>query len=338
MALLLLLCWLSFMAYRWFSMPDTPRPIYRLAASITLIEIALTVIDRQGAFSVAVYAMGMGLLLIIHNPAKRIGFAPTRQAVMFFRLTGLLSFGAVVFGSLYNRLFAPTIIGVLNGYAPGFGYQQIGISALFACKKGGLFLVSGLSFLFGDLGLWSGILAALLMLAMLLVTALRRRKPGKPFGTRCRRAILVAAAFLLTFAAMWVSSNLMVVRHPYVLWPDVIRGIYFYPFSGVIAFFLLLCLDSIGQVPFRYSRYIALIFLAGILAANLASIPRAKNFWANGHIGKNIAETPVVLKCLRDPRIDPGPLLLYPRSERLIRFFRNPPATETVQTETRDHY
>lgn len=254
------------------------RPRRIEIAGILISLLLLNMLDRQGAFFVAAFAVSMGLLLV----AGALRWRNFRRRG--FVVLALGSFLCVMAGAAYNTYIAPGIIFALNDYYPSLEYQRIDDLTLNGIVLyGGYFLAGNIGHnLTGMIGLWA-VPGGLVAMA------------AQWFACRSRwiRLVLVAA-----WAAMIGCAGAMVIRHLSIMLPDVMYANYF---CIMLAVLILLAWLSAGGMSVRGRRIFALVLgiaVAVQLWLTLFPIPLRSHQMVYRDKG------PLVLRALRDDSFD----------------------------------
>ncbi len=252
------------------------RRIYFAGMMVSLL--LLNLLDRQGAFFTASFAVVTGLLLIAGSLRWRMfrdrGFA----------LLALGSFLCVAAGASYNSLIAPRVIEALNGYYPSLGYQQLNDLSLFGV---GLY---GIYYLAGNIGHnLSGLIGLEAVPVGMLALAVQW------FACRSRQ---VRLALAVAWLAMIGCGGTMVTRHISIMLPDVIYSNYFCVMFGIL---ILLTEFSACSMSARGRRILLLVLgLAVAVQLWLTLFPPP----LPSHQGIYRDKGPLVLRALRDDRFD----------------------------------
>jgi hypothetical protein len=252
----------------------------------------MSAFDRQGFFYIAVAGASLALFWVL----RRTG--------------GVLCLGAAaaaVASEGYNRLLGPWLIHAINGYWPRFNYQRVPLRKLadpaYYLKAAEL-LPGYAATLFGGFPGW--LFAFVATAALVAWLRLRGSQPERP--TAGPSARWVGPAFIALFLASQVFLfAAMITRYPQVYdWADHRLWYYPWPFQAILAFGLLIALDSIWpRTSFHGRRFVnlALVFL---VLANVAQWPRHREISLHSDWFPKIHDQTERLKSsLRAGRADP---------------------------------
>ncbi len=227
---------------------------------VFVLGCLMTAFDRQGFFYLVVFGGALFLFWAVH----RVG------AVL-----GLGAAAAAALGVAYNYGIGPWVIHTVNGYWPRFNYQRMPLRKLldpgFYLKAAEL-LPGYTATLFGGFPLWLS--AVLLGLALVAWLRLWRSRPEGP--ARAPYARWLGPTLLVLFATSQVFMfAAMIMRYPQVYdWADHRLWYYPWPFQAILAFGLLVALDSVWEQASHRGRHLVAAGLVLLAVANLAQWPR----------------------------------------------------------------
>ncbi len=314
-------CTLLFTATMVFSWGILVRRVGRARYQrIVIIAVLLAIaglFDRQGAFFVAAFAGGTGALLLALqilqlHPKLNLGIATCELKVL--RMLALGGLGATVFNLCYNFWLGPWIIYFLNGYFPSFAYQNLhGISLLQV-------LPGGVKFLCGNCGFaLTGVPNATAGFLLLVLIA------GGFFFCWCRtrrgRSLIAGTIFLLALVAIILASTAMVGRHPPVLHPMVMVGLYFLPIWSLLIMFAGGAADALRQGGIRFPIIETLASIGIVIHLLMMVQPQVFPYGTlqRPELSREVIE---LRRALKDQSYDYSEKLMFPRTERLIEFHR----------------
>jgi hypothetical protein len=277
-----------------------------LVLLISVGALLMCLMDRQGCFFTFLLCVGCGLSAMALSLATRVSQEAEAVAEDIGKtLLGLsLSLlGILVFAALYNRVLAPLAIFHFNGYSPDFSFQRMDIGAIFNFKGGLQFLFGGMGVIACESGIAGGLALSALIGMGLLSPILAEGGLWREFVVRRPQTLLPALAYAFALSGMMVSGNMMVAKHPAILWPDVIRGMYFLPSAVIVAFFMAWALQlTLKSFPFDGRRKLLLsALLVFLLLGDVLSIPRDIEIKRNGTLAVETSYMPEVLFLIRNP-------------------------------------
>lgn len=259
------------------------RPSGPLLCGLVGLGAAMSLLDRQGFFYVAVAATGTA-----------VAFAWRRRGAAVLLATS----AAAAFGLLYNYVLGPWLVHAINGYWPRFRYQRL---ALHKVADPQFYLQAG-ELLLGHLGTLSGGLPGAVFAALAagglgggLWWWARGGRPLPRLGLLL--ALLVASSQVAMFA-------LMIMRYPQVHdWVDHRLWYYPLPFQVLALFLLLVVLDAALPDLGPRGRAAVRVALLVVVAANVASWPRSKRDMTSGPwFSKTYAQSALFRASLREGR------------------------------------
>lgn len=283
------------------------------AAGLYLAPLA----DRQGAFLSAIFAGMCGALIFCtaFEPVCDF-FGLGAPALRKLRIAGVLSGGALVFGTVYNMFLAPALIRALNGYWPSFEYQNIGGGGVFNFQNGGLFLLDNLGFFLLHIYGATAFCGGIALLALWSIHWIRR-------SCFVPKQIPAALLFFAGVGAMLLCANLMAFRHQLMLRDDVIHGAYFMPMLAVLVFLAALTAETAASRGVN----IAVTLLLGVSFASAAVESRFSRPGVEDHQIFFRTTSPLVIRAMNDPAFNADTELLPYSSLKLIHHFRQSAAT-----------
>lgn len=289
----------------------------RRIAVIAVLLVIAGLFDRQGAFFTAAYTGGAGLLLFLLQLAKSKrfgGFCVAWNDLKLLRMLTLGGLAATLFGMLYNLWLAPYLIFRLNGYFPSFSFQNLGRLPWFEILPEGCRFISANTG-FALTGMLSSVAGFLLLAGIAAAFFLCW------YRTRDERSLLAGVVFLLVWAAMCLAATAMTGRHPPLRLPQVMTGVYFLPAWALLIVFAGGAADALRRVGIHLP--VLEIFASVAIAIHLLMtvLPQAFPY---GRLQRPELpqEVHLLRRALKDPSYDYSRDLLYPRTERLIEFFR----------------
>ncbi len=273
-------------------------------------ELLMLLFDRQGMFMAATLTVGCGILLIAVTLLEKDPELNRKTALLCFG-----SLGVVLLGTLYNLYLGPWFIFQLNGYYPKWDYQTMELQSVFNLRGGLIFMLTNIGGMFGGFGMIAGAGLILLIGGGLILPWFKYRR---------RTAIYTTAAFVFLLCAMTAAANLMAVRHPALLWPDVIRGGYFLPNAVVFMFFFLLSLNSLMEIFTNRKKAEHILFAALLLplAGNVRALPEMLEIMSRGYAASEYSRVQTLLQVLREPKSDYQELMLTLREHNVVAAIR----------------
>ena len=253
----------------------------RRAGTIALAAGVMSFADRQGFYFLA-------CALVLSGAHWALSRARVARDITFV-LAAVLGVELV-----YFFWIAPALTQAFWSYSPDFSFNRLPVEQLvaapgyFAGAAGRALLVTSGFTLGGGSAAVGGILI-LLLVAPVVVRDWRERA--------WRRGLPLAAVLLIMLAALWLMNALMILRHPPILWPDMLRAYYWTPASALTV--LTLAISWGGAAAGQPGRRIALAgVLLVLIAGNLASLPEHRRVFAGGHLQGWIADSAVMREAL----------------------------------------
>ncbi len=267
----------------------------KMIGGIFILEVFMLLMDRQGFLLTVVISIGLCLALAV--------IAFRRQITGFEWLIKLLAatLAALIWGTFYNLYLGPEIIYMVNGYYPDSGYQSMGISSLFNFRDGLSFFMQNMGGILGGLGAWAGYLFTVFIGLGILAPLLRRKSDP----AAADKALYCFMAYGYVLVCLIGMANIMLARHPAILWPDVVRYGYFNSFLVIIMFFGVLSLNSILAIwNGKSGRNLVFVLLSVLFLANVLYLPKSRDLILGGHRTLRCLVAQGLLQALRDPSID----------------------------------
>jgi len=250
--------------------------------------------DRQGFFYLVVFGAALFLVWAVHRVGAVLGLAVATAAAS---------------GIAYNYAIGPWLIHAVNGYWPRFNYQRMPLRKLVDpgyYLKAAELLPGYTATLFGGFPLW--LFAAILGLTLLAWVRLWREEPEAPTAARKPYARGLGPALLILFASSQVFMfAAMIMRYPQVYdWADHRLWYYPWPFQAILAFGLLIALDSVWLRTDRGAQRLMNAALIVLAVANLVQWPRHREISLHSDWFPKIHDQTERLKSsLRQGRADP---------------------------------
>ncbi|MFA6715778.1 MAG: hypothetical protein WCS27_10405, partial [Victivallaceae bacterium] len=224
---------------------------------IIALELLLVLSDKQGVFFTAAFGMILALFLVFGFALPELSGRNKRS----LRFLALGTAGVILFSALYNGLICPHLVYCLNGYYPGFEFQNpspVGPGTVF---KGIAVFFRFIGTTAGGSGLAGGIIilaAVLLMLGTPLYKA-----SGNSAQRRYGLRFYIFLSFILLFSAVTVMFILMTARLPALAdFSELIGSSYIMPTMTILVFFVMLSLNCLPKRKKKlYGAAAATLFL-----------------------------------------------------------------------------
>ncbi|MBQ9087603.1 MAG: hypothetical protein IJY46_02360 [Lentisphaeria bacterium] len=278
-----------------------------------LTILLLPYVDRMGFFVTAVTAAGTILLLALAATPKGKYFQLDEYHLFALRYMTVAATASTFLSVLYNFYLAPWIINEISGYYPSFAFQRLPRGSFINIKAGALFLVENVGHTFTSLKFTLATLSGIIII--LCITAAM---------VKLHRSRLIPTStlpiWLLSVAAMLLCSAVISRRHPAILAPDVIYGIYFLVFETLLINFITVMLFSTPKKNPLKKVFLSL-FCIGIAAQCLILASPADT---EGHLAMHRATTKYTIDLLNHPEKEQ----LHPlpqSSAHLIKFVHKRP-------------
>ena len=230
----------------------TRRPAVRAFALLFFVGLGMVLSDRQGLFFLLLF-LSLYALWVVASPSS---FRPHPKTSL--SISGACV-AAVLVGTVYNRVIAPSFIRNLNGYDPDFSYQNLNLENLWSIvpwQQAGQMFLHQAELWFGNVPLWA--LTALFPAACWWY---RKNTIDK------RGLVRDALVTLATVGGLLLMIALMIIRHPAVYTiPDHSYWYYFLPTQVVFLLgFSLLCSQlAVHQSKWRIGVWLATGILIGL--------------------------------------------------------------------------
>ena len=230
----------------------TRRPAVWMFALLFFVGLGMVLSDRQGLFFL-LFFLSLYVLWVVASPRS---FRPHPQTSLSISGTCV---AAVLVGTVYNQVIAPSLIRNLNGYDPDFSYQNLNLENLWSIipwqQAGQMFLHQA--------ELWCGNVPLWALTALLPAACWWYRK-----NTMDKRGVVRdALVTLATVGGLLLMIALMIIRHPAVYTiPDHSYWYYFLPIHVVflLGFSLLCSRLAIHQSKWRIGVWLATGILVGL--------------------------------------------------------------------------
>jgi hypothetical protein len=269
--------------------PPAGRPLLA-GFTIFVLLLLMGLLDRQGYF----YAAAIAGLLVSWTVFNRRAWIMAAAAV-----------GAAIVLTAYNWWIGPAIVHAVNGYTPGFDYQQIPPERLqdfTPFRKATAMVMENTTLLLGST---SAIVSGALVGGALLF-GLRQAPAGK-----WRAAVLVIA--LGVIASQIVMFGLMIARHPMVYdWVDHRYWYYPLPFQALLFAGLCLLLARAMQGWSATGRSAAAGVIVLLIAGNIWHWTDYRNRTMNSRwFSRVYAQTQILRESLEKNDADPRLIIQY---------------------------
>ncbi len=282
---------------------------FRSKAALVFCLILMTLSDRQGFFFTAAFCGTVAVTMIYLN-WKHSALSACRM-----RFPLLASAGVTLFGIINNLYLTPFLVRSINHYTPDFSYQRDFALTGNAVKQSGLFL-------FGNAGNWfsnftgaveiAAVTGGLLAAGLALYFFSRFRQGERRCGT-------IVLLWICAAGSMLVCASAMAARHPLIMLPDVVYGVYAINFF-VITLFLLTLTAASGERKFCRALLllvsVAIVLRLGGEAVGDRFKPATTSFpgWE--------MQQPLFKEMLRNPLFEEKNALLPYRMELFLEFYR----------------
>jgi hypothetical protein len=269
------------------------RPAWRRAIpglTVFVLFLLMGLLDRQGYF----YAVAAAGMLVAWTLFNRRAWIMAVAAV-----------SAALVLTAYNWWIGPAIVQAVNGYTPGFDYQQIPpdrLQDLTPFRKATAMVIENSTLLLGST---SAIVSGALIAAA-IVLALRQTPLMK-----WRVTLLVVAAGVI--ASQIVMFGLMIARHPMVYdWVDHRYWYYPLPFQALLFAGLCLLLARGMQGWSATGRAIAAGAIVLLIAGNISHWTDYRSRTMNSRwFSRVYPQTLILRESLERNEADPRLILQY---------------------------
>ncbi len=242
------------------------------AALIALAATIMSFADRQGFYFLLCAGLFTGLQWL---------WGRSRVA----RQVSFVLGGVLVVELVYFFWLAPALTRLCWNYSPDFSFNRLPVEELAAnpaqfCRDATQALLETTRFTLGRIPAWG----AGLFLAALVAAPLAREWRERSW----RRQLPVSLVIAAMIAALWVMNALMILRHPRILWADMMTVYYWIP-TAVLVVLGLVC--SWGDwIASSLGRRIALAaLLLAAVVGNIAALPRHREVFESGHLKDSVA-------------------------------------------------
>ena len=278
-----------------------------------LTILLLPYFDRMGFFVTAVTAAGSITLMLAAATPQGERFQLGSKHLPALRPMVITATLSALLSVIYNFHIAPRIINALNGYYPSFEYQRLPEGSFLNIKAGVLFLIENTGHTFTALKLNPAAFAGIIIVLLVTAIALNLHKCD-----HLPRYFL--PIWLLSLGTMVFCAAIITCRHPAMMKPDVIYGIYFLIFETLFVNFITILLFSTpGKTMLK--KILVFLFAAGIAARIfMTASPPDKD----GHLAMHHATTPYTIEMLNHPEKRPDRPLPQ-SSAHLIKFVHKRP-------------
>jgi hypothetical protein len=186
---------------------------------------------------------------------------------------------------VYFFWLAPALTRFFWHYSPDFSFNRLPVEDLAASparfiRDGGMALLATTRFTLGGIPAWG----AALFLGVLVAVPLFREMRAQSW----RRQLPASLVLVTMIAALWVMNALMILRHPPLVWPDLLRVYYWIPASGLVLLGLV-CSWGDWIAAYRGWRIAAAALLLGAVGGNIAALPHHRSVFETGHLQGSIA-------------------------------------------------
>ena len=240
-----------------------------------LIALAATVMsfaDRQGFYFLLCAGLFTGLQWI---------WSRSRVARQISFVLG----GVLVVELVYFFWLAPALTQAFWNYSPDFSFNRLPVEELAAnpvqfCRDASFALLESTRFTLGQIPAWQAGVVLASLVAVPLVREWRERS--------WRRQLPVSLVIAAMIGALWVMNALMVLRHPRILWADMMTVYYWIP-AAVLVVLGLACSwgDWVASRPWRRITLAALLLV--LVGGNIDALPRHRSVFESGHLQESVA-------------------------------------------------
>ncbi len=279
---------------------------------IAITSFFMSISDRQGFL----YLTGLTIMSFI-LPFYKNNFNKYRKVSLYLLISLLCSI-------LYAYIVAPFLIKLLEGYQPNFTYMNVPLMELFKYPNlmidSGFYLLDILGFLLGN----SRVLAVLAILTMFYAFYNHKKFKGNistinPVSLMRGKEPLITLICIFLFSL--VMYDVMIFRHPPILWEDLRREVYILPSTLLVLFGMSFSIIRLLIISPKLKKIIV-CFLTVIAVFNIASLPYHLDILRKGHMNYRFINTSKAISCIKQFSISEKKFNLDSDMEGVCRFVR----------------
>lgn len=254
-------------------------------------SILIPLFDRQGFFFLICLNIVYFILLLLKKRKQYL------ILVYVFACSILINI-------FYTYFLAPLLIKNAVGYFPDMSYLNIDLTDLIQKPH---IIIDSLLFTLDSFVYFFGNIGRLPTVVILL-----------PFLWLFRKNFAV----LLSIFFIFILNTLMVLRHPWILWPETRIIYYIIPSFVLYALAVNMAAVAILKLWPKTEKFI-IMFLLIVFVLNVLSLPRHFNTLKNGYFKLEYSLSPQILKCIREKNLQTNIFNLPSDMEGFCRNLRN---------------